>query len=91
MNETESTLACEKCGKPMWECKCPRQPVEALISGTMSATPDNAPQKIVRNVMACLLALGAGEGGRLPAQKDGGQWRFERSRVEEWLAHEKIK
>ena len=31
------------------------------------------------------------QGGRLPAQKDGGQWRFERSRVEEWLAHEKIK
>lgn len=31
------------------------------------------------------------EGGRLPAQREGGQWRFERAKVEEWLAHEKIK
>jgi excisionase family DNA binding protein len=31
------------------------------------------------------------QGGRLPAQKEGGQWRFERSRVEEWLSREKIK
>jgi len=31
------------------------------------------------------------QGGRLPAQKESGQWRFERSRVEEWLSHEKIK
>ena len=31
------------------------------------------------------------QSGRLPAERDGGQWRFERSRVEEWLAHEKIK
>jgi excisionase family DNA binding protein len=31
------------------------------------------------------------QGGRLPAQRDGGQWRFERAKIEEWLAHEKIK
>jgi len=31
------------------------------------------------------------QGGRLPAQRDGEQWRFERSRIEEWLSHEKIK
>ena len=29
--------------------------------------------------------------GRLPAQQEGAQWRFERAKVEEWLAHEKIK
>ena len=29
--------------------------------------------------------------GRLPAQKDGGAWRFERAKIEEWLAQEKIK
>ncbi len=29
--------------------------------------------------------------GRLPAQQEGTQWRFERARIEEWLAHEKIK
>lgn len=29
--------------------------------------------------------------GRLPAQRDGEQWRFERKRVEEWLTQEKIR
>ena len=29
--------------------------------------------------------------GRLPGQRDGGAWRFERARVEEWLAQEKVK
>lgn len=29
--------------------------------------------------------------GRLPAQQHGGTWRFERARIEEWLAQEKIK
>ncbi|MBI4597506.1 MAG: polymer-forming cytoskeletal protein [Candidatus Omnitrophica bacterium] len=29
--------------------------------------------------------------GRLPAQQDNGTWRFDRARIEEWLAHEKIK
>lgn len=31
------------------------------------------------------------QAGRLPAQQDGGQWRFDRARIEEWLAQEKIK
>ena len=31
------------------------------------------------------------EGGRLPAQREGSQWRFDRTKIEEWLAHEKIK
>ena len=31
------------------------------------------------------------QAGRLPAQRDGVKWRFERRSVEEWLAHEKIK
>jgi len=31
------------------------------------------------------------QGGRLPAQRDGDRWRFERSKIEEWLAQEKIK
>ena len=31
------------------------------------------------------------QGGRLPAQREGSQWRFERAKIEEWLAHEKIK
>lgn len=31
------------------------------------------------------------QSGRLPAQRDGSSWRFERVKVEEWLAQEKIK
>lgn len=29
--------------------------------------------------------------GRVPAQHDGAAWRFERAKVEEWLAREKIR
>lgn len=31
------------------------------------------------------------QSGRLPAQRDGGQWKFDRSKVEDWLAQERIK
>jgi len=31
------------------------------------------------------------QGGRLPAQREGTQWRFDRRRVEEWVAQEKIR
>jgi len=31
------------------------------------------------------------QGGRLPAQREGDRWRFERSKIEGWLAQEKIK
>jgi len=35
--------------------------------------------------------LGWAQAGRLPAQREGTQWRFDRKVVEEWLAQEKIK
>ena len=31
------------------------------------------------------------QSGRLPSQRDGSSWRFERTKIEEWLAQEKIK
>ena len=31
------------------------------------------------------------QSGRLPAQREGAAWRFERARIEEWLAQEKVK
>jgi excisionase family DNA binding protein len=31
------------------------------------------------------------ESGRLPAKREDDQWRFDRARIEEWLAQEKIK
>jgi len=31
------------------------------------------------------------QSGRLPAQRENTEWRFDRTKIEEWLAHEKIK
>jgi excisionase family DNA binding protein len=31
------------------------------------------------------------QSGRLPAQREGGEWRFNRAKIEEWLAHERVK
>ena len=31
------------------------------------------------------------QSGRLPSQREGSSWRFERTKIEEWLAQEKIK
>ena len=31
------------------------------------------------------------QSGRLPARQEGAQWRFDRRRIEEWLAQEKIR
>ncbi|MBL7155538.1 MAG: polymer-forming cytoskeletal protein [Candidatus Omnitrophica bacterium] len=31
------------------------------------------------------------DSGKLPATKDGSKWRFERSKIEDWLSSEKIK
>ena len=31
------------------------------------------------------------QAGRLPAQREDGEWRFDRTKVEEWLAQERIK
>ena len=31
------------------------------------------------------------QAGRLPAQQEAGEWKFDRTKIEEWLAHEKIK
>lgn len=31
------------------------------------------------------------QSGRLPSQREGSSWRFERAKIEEWLAQEKIK
>ena len=31
------------------------------------------------------------QSGRLPAQREGSQWQFNRSKIEEWLAQERVK
>ena len=31
------------------------------------------------------------QAGRLPAQRESGEWRFDRTKIEEWLAQERIK
>ncbi len=31
------------------------------------------------------------QSGQLPAQREAGEWRFERTKIEEWLAQERVK
>ena len=70
----------------------------SVLSGTLemlSKTPDGAwmtVEDLARylEVDAATVSQWA-QSGRLPAQWEDNQWRFERAKVEEWLAHEKIK
>ena len=60
--------------------------------GARSASPWMSMEELARylEVDASTVSQWA-ESGRLPAQREGEQWRFDRTKVEEWLAHEKIK
>ena len=70
----------------------------AILDGTLQMAggrPDRAWMTVEE--LAKYLEVDAGtvsqwaQGGRLPAQREHGEWRFDRSRIEEWLAHERIK
>ena len=70
----------------------------AIFHGTleMMGTRGGSPWMTVEE-LARYLEVEAGtvvqwaEGGKLPAQRENNQWRFDRAKIEEWLAHEKIK
>ena len=70
----------------------------AILHGTleMAGTDEGSPWMTIED-LARYLEVDAGtvsqwaQAGRLPAQRENGQWRFERTKIEEWLAHEKIK
>jgi len=62
------------------------------MSGGVGASPWMTVEELARylEVDAETVSQWA-QGGRLPAQQEGGRWRFERAKIEEWLAQEKIK
>jgi excisionase family DNA binding protein len=70
----------------------------AILHGTSEMLKD-APESGLMSVeeLARYLEVDANtvlewaQGGRLPGQREGTQWRFDRRRVEEWLAQEKIR
>ncbi|MBI4004344.1 MAG: polymer-forming cytoskeletal protein [Candidatus Omnitrophica bacterium] len=62
------------------------------MSGGTSASPWMNVEELARylEVDADTVTQWA-QSGRLPSQREGSAWRFERAKVEEWLAQEKIK
>src|SRR3989338_3053654 len=69
----------------------------AVLNGTLEMTGGNAsPWMNVEELARYLEVDGAtvtqwAQSGRLPSQREGSSWRFERVKIEEWLAQEKIK
>ena len=70
----------------------------AILNGSLEMTASLAQDRwITIEELARYLEVDTGtvsqwaQGGRLPAQREGKEWRFERSRIEEWLAQEKVK
>ena len=70
----------------------------AMVDGTleMSGAQPEGPWMTVED-LARYLEVDAptvgqwAQSGRLPAQRDNDTWRFDRAKIEEWLANEKIK
>jgi excisionase family DNA binding protein len=70
----------------------------AVLHGTLDMTggTDASPWMNVED-LARYLEIDAetvrqwAQSGRLPSQREGSSWRFERAKIEEWLAQEKIK
>ncbi len=70
----------------------------AILQGTLEMLGARTDGKLMTiDELARYLEVDAGtvsqwaQNGRLPGQRDGDDWRFDRSKIEEWLAHEKVK
>lgn len=70
----------------------------AVLHGTcdMMAAPDGRQSMTLEELASYLeveppAILEWAQSGRLPGTQDGGQWRFDRQRIEAWLAQEKIR
>ena len=62
------------------------------MSGTRSDTTWLTLEELARYLEVDVSTVSQwAQGGRLPARRDGDEWRFERAKIEEWLAQEKIK
>src|SRR3989338_2176506 len=70
----------------------------AILHGTLEMVATSTPSAwITTEELARYLEVDAAtvlqwaQAGRLPATREGEAWRFERARIEEWLAQEKVK
>ena len=69
----------------------------AILHGTLEMASGGGDQPMTIEELARYLEVDAetvvqwAQGGRLPAQRDGNEWRFNRAKIEEWLAHERVK
>lgn len=70
----------------------------AVLHGTCEMTPARGgTENMTVDELARYLEVDAAtvlewaKAGRLPGRQDAGEWRFDRKRIEEWLAQEKIK
>lgn len=60
----------------------------SLQAGTTWMTPEELARYLEVDVT---MVLEWAKSGRLPAQREGDEWHFERTKIEQWLAQEKIK
>ncbi len=69
----------------------------AILHGSLEMTGSaGSPWMTVEELARYLEVDGAtisewAQSGRLPSKREGDQWRFERAKIEEWLANEKVK
>ena len=79
---------------------CPRVVMHegAVLHGTLEmvgvrgASPWMTAEELARYLEVDISTVSQwAQAGRLPAQQEGTEWKFDRAKVEEWLAHEKIK
>ena len=69
----------------------------AVLQGTVEMQPERnsgwmSPEELARYLEVDVsTVIEWAQQGRLPAQKQDNQWRFERAKIEQWLAQEKIK
>ena len=70
----------------------------AILHGTLEMVGGHADspwmtvEELARYLEVDVATVGQwAQAGRLPSQRENGQWRFDRTKIEEWLAHEKIK
>ena len=69
----------------------------AILHGTLEMAGGGGDQPMTVEELARYLEVDAetvvqwAQGGRLPAQREGSEWRFNRAKIEEWLAHERVK
>lgn len=86
-------------GRIEGKVKTPRLVVHdgAIIQGTIEMGGKGGGESMTVDELAGYLEVEVGtvvqwaEEGRLPGKREGNTWQFQRTKIESWLAHEKIK